>query len=89
MRIEKTEIMTNEDLISWLRVLGEGYVKPDIYAVDNQNTTGVVKDTAQYMPFIMSINSELCRRAGVDCPDVSRFLDFKDNDRERKYSREK
>lgn len=75
--IQRREIMTNSDLIQWLEVLGKGYVKPDSTKGPTSNATGVVWETKFYMPFIMSINSELCQRAGVTCPDIAPFLEFK------------
>lgn len=81
--IERSEIMTNSDLINWLEVLGKGYTKPDIFADNNNNNTGVVKDTAHYLPFIMSINKTLCERSGMDCPDVDQFLQFREEKQKR------
>lgn len=75
--IKSRALMTNDDLINWLGVLGKGYVKPDTPVKPSANTTGVVWETKFYMPFIMAINAELCERAGVVCPDISEFRDFK------------
>ena len=70
--------MSNEELIHWLEVLGNGYVKPDLSKTATNNTTGVVRETKNYFPFIMRINEELCKRAHINCPDVSKFANFKD-----------
>ena len=75
--IKSVPIMSNTDLIDWLRALSNGYVKPDLTKGDSSNTTGIVRETKNYIPFIMLINTELCRRAGLDCPDIEGFKNFK------------
>lgn len=55
-------------------------VKPDM-SNSATNTTGVVRDTKMYLPFIMLANSRLCDMAGIDCPDVSEFTEFKRSNR--------
>lgn len=76
--IQRAELMNNEQLINWLGVLGNGYVKPD-HQNGSGNQTGVVRETKHYMPFIMLINKELCERAGLECPDVGVFTNFRNN----------
>jgi len=49
-------------LINWLSVLNEGYVKPDANtakAQETSNTTGIVRDTKDFIPYIDKINHEL------------------------------
>lgn len=75
MPIERTELMTNTDLIHWLQVLSEGYAKPDLS--HSASGTGTVRETKNFMPFIMAINSKLCELSGIDCPDVDSFKHFK------------
>ena len=72
--IERTEIMTTADMINWLGTLSRGYAKPDL-STTSANATGTVNETKNYMSFIMSINSELCKRAGIECPDISSYLE--------------
>jgi hypothetical protein len=79
--IQKTELMTNRDLIDWLSVLNAGYAKPDLS--NTPGGTGTVRETKNFVPFIMSINSTLCEKAGIDCPDVTDFLEFKETTRRR------
>lgn len=71
--IERTEIMGADQLISWLKVLGDGYVKPDLHAQQNANATGVVRDTKEYQPVIELVNKRLCKMAGIDCDDLKIF----------------
>ncbi len=70
----RTEIMTVDAMINWLKVLNEGYAKPDLSA--NQSS-GTVRETKDFKPFIMLINSKLCELSGLDCPDVSEFVEFR------------
>ena len=77
--IEGMELMTVDGLVNWLRVLNDGYAKPDLS--DSPNGTGTVRETKDFKPFIMLINSKLCQLSGIDCPDVSEFTEFKTNNR--------
>lgn len=79
MPIERNELMTNSDMILWLKTLSDGYAKPDLS--DSPSGTGTVRETKNFMPFIMSINSKLCELSGIDCPDVEEFVQFKNNTR--------
>ena len=64
------------DMIRRLEVLSNGYAKPDL-SDRNTNASGTVKETKNYMPFIMAINQKLCGLYNIECPDVSEFLTFK------------
>lgn len=80
MPIERNELMTNSDMIDWLRTLSDGYAKPDLS--DNPSGTGTVRETKHYMPWIMGINKRLCELSGIDCPDVPvELTEFKNNKR--------
>lgn len=58
------------DLVSYLKVLGDGYVKPDIARPPQERvTSGVVRDTKKYFEFIDALNIEMCRRAGIILPE--------------------
>lgn len=48
-------------LIAWLKVLSNGYVKPDVFKGGDasNNTTGVVRDTKSFMPYINGVNKKL------------------------------
>lgn len=70
--IEKMELMTNSDLIQWLKTLNDGYSKPDL-----NGDSGTVRETKDFKPFIMLINSRLCELSGIECPDVTSFTEFK------------
>jgi hypothetical protein len=58
---------TFQELIDYLRVLGQGYVKPDL-AKENRVPDGVVRETKKYFPYIYALNVEMCRRAGITLP---------------------
>lgn len=73
--IERTELMTVDGMIDWLKVLNDGYAKPDLSG--NPSGTGTVRETKDFKPFIMLINSRLCELSGIECPDVSEFTEFK------------
>lgn len=75
MSIERVQLMNNNDLIMWLKTLSDGYAKPDLS--ENPTGTGTVRETKNFMPFIMAINSKLCELSGIDCPDVDDFINFK------------
>lgn len=74
MSIQSTEIMTTDSLINWLRVLNDGYAKPDLTKSVTGTGTGTVRETKNFMPFIMAINSRLCELSGVDCPEITEIL---------------
>ena len=74
MSIKSIEIMTTENLISWLKVLNDGYAKPDLTKSTTGTGTGTVRETKNFMPFIMAINSKLCELSGVDCPEITEIL---------------
>lgn len=80
MPIERTELMTNVDKIAWLKVLSDGYAKPDLS--ENPTGTGTVRETKNYMPWIMSINKHLCEASGIECPELpDEFTQFRNNKR--------
>lgn len=54
-------------LIEWLSVLSNGYVKPDVNKTSS-NSTGVVRDTKKFFPYIDELNDELCKRLEVKIP---------------------
>lgn len=58
---------TFQELTDYLRVLGQGYVKPDL-AKENRTTEGIVRETKKYFPFIDALNVEMCKRAGIVLP---------------------
>jgi hypothetical protein len=65
MSIETSNINpTFQELVEYLKVLGEGYVKPDL-AKENRVPYGTVRETKKYFTFIDAINIEMCRRAGI------------------------
>lgn len=65
MSIEANNINpTFQELVDYLRVLGQGYVKPDL-AKENRTSEGVVRETKKYFTFIDAVNIEMCRRAGI------------------------
>ncbi len=62
-----------DSLIKWLSVLNQGYVKPDVNATKSSgtsNTTGIVYDTKDFMPYIDKINHELSVSLGVAGVDL-------------------
>lgn len=61
-------------LLSWLSLLQEGYVKPDVYARDNKssNGTGIIRDTKEYMEHIVSINKKLAEHFELDSVKIKR-----------------
>lgn len=63
------------DLIRWLEVLSNGYVKPDVNK-STSNTQGVVRDTKKYFPFIDNINDKLCQDLGVTKPEKNETTDY-------------
>lgn len=77
--MSEIEYLNANDLINWLNVLSNGYVKPDLS--DNKNSTGIVRETKNYIPFIMAINARLCELSGIECPNVKDFTEFKKQDR--------
>lgn len=52
------------ELVEYLKVLSEGYVKPDL-AKDSRTSNGLVRDTKKYFDHIDAVNNELCQRAGI------------------------
>lgn len=65
MSIETNNINpTFQELVEYLKVLGEGYVKPDL-AKENRVPNGTVRETKKYFTFIDAINVEMCKRAGI------------------------
>ncbi len=74
-RLEESELTVGE-MIRWLEVLSNGYAKPDL-SDRSTNGSGTVKETKNYMPFIMAINQKLCGLYDIECPEVSEFLTFK------------
>jgi hypothetical protein len=55
-------------LINWLSVLNKGYVKPDANtskAPGTSNTTGIVRDTKDFIPYIDKINEELASALNI------------------------
>lgn len=69
MNIEERDTYnpTFQELINYLKVLGNGYVKPDL-ATSGKSSSGVVRDTKKYFPYIESLNEEMCKRAGIILP---------------------
>lgn len=61
---------TFKELVDYLEVLGNGYVKPDL-ATEGRVQSGVVRDTKKYFPYIDAINQEMCKRAGITFPPNS------------------
>lgn len=55
---------TFQELVEYLKVLGEGYVKPDL-AKENRVPNGTVRETKKYFAFIDAVNIEMCKRAGI------------------------
>ncbi len=59
-----------ELLILWLKCLNEGYVKPDVNSgkpgVNSMNSTGIVKDTKDFIPYISGINETLSNIFGIE-----------------------
>jgi len=65
--------LTNS-LLRWLEILNKGYVKPDVNASKSNvtgNTTGIVSDTKDFMPYIDKINEKLAYVLSVDNVDLS------------------
>jgi len=63
-----------QGLLEWLEILNKGYVKPDVNASKSNmvgNTTGVVSDTKDFMPYIDRINEKLAYFLKVDNVDLS------------------
>lgn len=59
-----------KDLVDYLEVLGNGYVKPDLARHPQERVKhGVVRDTKKYFDFIDALNIEMCKRAGIEFPD--------------------
>lgn len=56
------------DLIRWLEVLSNGYVKPDVNK-QSSNIQGVVRDTKKYFPYIDIINDSLCEHFNIEKPE--------------------
>ncbi len=55
-------------LLKWLSVLSNGYVKPDVnkgHEASN-NTTGVIRDTKDFRPYINAINKKLSETLNID-----------------------
>lgn len=60
-------------LINWLAVLNKGYVKPDVNtskASGTSNTTGIVRDTKDFIPYIDKINAELATSLGIKSVNI-------------------
>jgi len=61
-------------LLQWLQILNNGYVKPDANASKSNgtsNTTGIVKDTKDFTPYIDKINVELAETLKVPNVDLT------------------
>lgn len=68
MSIETNSINpTFQELIDYLKVLGEGYVKPDL-SKENKAPYGIVRETKKYFVYIDAVNEEMCKRAGITLP---------------------
>lgn len=86
------EYKNNEEevqlLINWLKVLSDGYVKPDVNYSKvvregnpiGGNTTGVVRDTKDNVPYMDAINATLADKFGITV-DISAI-----SERRNKYN---
>lgn len=59
---------TVEYLIEWLKILHDGYTKPDMKSdsPNNLNTTGVIRDTRENIRYIRAANDKLVELLGCD-----------------------
>lgn len=76
--------LSNDEIIRAISTFSNGYVKPDAKATESGNTTGFVRDTKDFRPFIFALSDELCRRAGVDCEEYKRAEEEKEKENKRR-----
>jgi len=72
---ENTELTKKEEvayLIDWLKILHNGYTKPDMKSDDpnNLNSTGVVRDTRENIKYIRAANERLVKLLGCSMKDT-------------------